>query len=156
MEKFKQIVLVINGPNLNKLGSREPDVYGTSTLAEINADLSKNGERNNVHVECFQSNHEGEIIDKLHSYSDNSDLIGIIVNAGAFSHTSIAIKDALLIFKKVPIIEVHLSNIYGREKERHFSHISNLATAVICGLNRHGYIYALQYLIQVKNGFKEG
>ena len=155
MEKFKEIVLVINGPNQNKLGTREPDVYGTSTLAEINAELASKAERNKVHVECFQSNHEGEIIDKIHSYSDNSVLIGVIINAGAFSHTSIAIKDALLIFKEVPIIEVHLSNIFKREKERHFSYISNIATAVICGLNFYGYIYALQYLIQIKNGFKE-
>ena len=153
--KFQQTVLVLNGPNLNKLGTREPDVYGNSTLAEINAELASMGEKNKVHVECFQSNHEGEIIDKIHSYSDNADLIGVIINAGAFTHTSIAIKDAMFIFKEVPIIEVHLSNIYKREKERHFSYISNLATAVICGLNFHGYIYALQYLIQVENGFKE-
>ena len=102
--KFQQTVLVVNGPNLNKLGTREPDVYGSSTLAEINAELASIGEKNKFHVECFQSNHEGEIIDKIHSYSDNADLIGVIINAGAFTHTSIAIKDALLIFKEVPII----------------------------------------------------
>lgn len=134
-------ILVINGPNLNLLGQRETDIYGTRTLEDINQALQESGQAMQAAVECFQSNHEGAIIDKIHSARHDAD--AIIINAGAFSHYSIAIVDALRSFAG-PVIEVHLSNIYQREAYRHVSLISEVARGGIFGLGDLGYQLALQ------------
>jgi 3-dehydroquinate dehydratase-2 len=136
-------VLVIHGPNLNMLGTREPDIYGHQTLEEINAALKGHAEQLGLHIETFQSNHEGDIVDKIqqahHSFH------GIIINPAAYTHTSIAIRDAISLLN-IPVVEVHLSNIYKRESFRRTSMISNVATAQISGLGSHGYLLALEGL----------
>ena len=140
MPKNKKI-LVIHGPNLNMLGTREPDVYGKMTLAEIDAKLKQTGDEIGLDVETFQSNHEGAIIDKIQETIEGFD--GLIINPGAYTHTSIAIRDALLMLD-IPIIEVHLSNVYKREAFRHKSMLSDIATAKIVGLGANGYFLALK------------
>ena len=143
MNKLSKI-LVINGPNLNLLGDREKNIYGTFTLKEIEKKLVKIGNESNYKVACFQSNIEGEIIDCIQrAYKQ---YLGIIINAGGYTHTSIAIMDALKIFKG-PIIEVHMSNIYGREKFRNHSYVSYVASGSICGLGEIGYEVALNSII---------
>lgn len=148
MEKTKNqpIVLIINGPNLNMLGKREKDIYGTSTLDEINADLKKMGEISGLLVETFQSNHEGAIVDKIQQAIDRYS--GLIINPAAFTHTSIAIRDALLLLD-LPIIEVHISNIYKREPFRHTSMISDVSTSIIAGFGAYGYTMALQAIARM-------
>lgn len=139
-------VLVIHGPNLNLLGQREISIYGSQTLEEINQILKETGSRCHTEVECFQSNHEGEIVDRIHTARSRYD--ALIINAGAFSHYSIAILDALRAFEG-PIIEVHLSNIYQRESYRHHSLISEAAQGGIFGLGALGYQLALQAVISL-------
>ncbi len=134
-------VLVLNGPNLNLLGRREPDLYGHATLADLEADCARAGDELGLAVTCRQSNHEGELIDWIHDARETA--AAILVNAGAYSHTSQAIPDALRAFPGI-IIELHLSNIYAREAFRHHSHISAVADAVICGLGGRGYRLALR------------
>tara|TARA_Y100000589_G_scaffold331376_1_gene384635 strand:+ start:201 stop:611 length:411 start_codon:yes stop_codon:yes gene_type:complete len=134
------------------LGRREPSIYGSTTLDEINKSLENLANQNNIRVDCFQSNHEGEIIDKIHSVSGERDLKGIIINAGGYTHTSIAIRDALLIHDNVPIVEVHLSNIFKRETVRHSSFIASIADSIISGCGYHGYIYGFQFLLRKING----
>jgi len=148
MEKTKNqpIVLIINGPNLNMLGKRETDIYGTSTLDEINADLKKMGEKSGLLVETFQSNHEGAIVDKIQQAIDRYS--GLIINPAAFTHTSIAIRDALLLLD-IPIIEVHISNIYKREPFRHTSMISDVSTSIIAGFGAYSYTMALQAIARM-------
>jgi len=143
MEKSKDRprILVIHGPNLNMLGKRETDIYGKSTIDEINADLIKTGENAGLLVETFQSNHEGAIVEKIQQAVENHS--GLIINPAAFTHTSIAIRDALLLLD-IPVIEVHISNIYKREPFRHTSMISDVATAIISGFGKHGYTMALK------------
>ena len=148
-------VLLINGPNLNLLGHRNPTKYGTTTLDEIEESLKANAAKNNLRIECFQSNHEGELIDYLHknfleAHSEKKKLGGIIINPGAWTHTSIALRDALEIYeeKNIPIYEVHLSQIHKREEFRHHSYISGIATGVICGLGDLGYEAALNVIIK--------
>ena len=136
-------VLVINGPNLNQLGLREPGIYGHETLADLEALCIGAGEGLGLTVECFQASGEGEIVDKIHAARGVHD--GIIINAGAYTHTSIALLDALLSVA-LPTVEVHLSNIHQRESFRHHSYISKAATGVIIGLGSHGYVLALQAL----------
>ena len=136
-------VLVINGPNLNQLGLREPGIYGHETLADLEALCIGAGESLGLSVECFQASGEGEIVDKIHAARGVHD--GIIINAGAYTHTSIALLDALLSVA-LPTVEVHLSNIHQRESFRHHSYISKAATGVIIGLGSHGYVLALQAL----------
>ena len=136
-------ILVIHGPNLNMLGKREKDIYGTSTLDEINAELVATGEKLGLSVETFQSNHEGAIVEKIHDAFRKCQ--GIIINPAAYTHTSIAIRDALCILD-IPIIEVHLSNIYKREPFRRKSMTSDVATAQIAGLGKWSYLFALQAL----------
>jgi len=139
-------ILVLHGPNLNLLGTREPTVYGTLTLAEINARLQKLAGESRVKLEAFQSNAEGELIDKIHETA--KDKTGfIIINPGGLTHTSVALRDAL-VGVAVPFIEVHLSNIYARESFRHHSYISGVAVGVISGLGARGYEYALLEAIQ--------
>ena len=133
-------ILLINGPNLNLLGTREPEIYGNKTLSDIEQELTITAESKGILLECFQSNHEGEIVDKIQDARKNFN--GIIINAAAFTHTSVAIRDALEIFKK-PIIELHISNIYRRENFRHKSLISDVVTGGIYGLGPEGYILAI-------------
>ncbi|NBU12597.1 MAG: type II 3-dehydroquinate dehydratase [Betaproteobacteria bacterium] len=135
-------VLVLHGPNLNLLGTREPDVYGVATLADINADLVRLGSELGVHVDCFQSNHEGELVDRVQqARADGS--VGIVINPAAFTHTSVALRDALS-GVAIPFIEVHLSNVFSREAFRQHSYFSDIALGVICGLGPQGYALALR------------
>lgn len=134
-------ILILNGPNLNLLGSREPEVYGKETLADIQSLCEREGKTHGLDIDFRQSNHEGELVDWIHEAGRDFD--GIIINAGAYSHTSVAILDALLALR-IPVIEVHLSNIYRREEFRHHSFVSAAAKGVICGLGSQGYALALQ------------
>ncbi|MDB5505618.1 MAG: aroQ [Devosia sp.] len=136
-------VLVLNGPNLNMLGLREPQIYGTDTLAHIEALVAEEAERLGLAVECRQSNHEGQLIDWIQQA--HGEHHGIIINPGAYSHTSLAIHDALKAVG-LPVLEVHLSNIFKREAFRHHSYVSLVAVGVICGLGATGYRLALQAL----------
>ena len=145
-EKKKLKVLVIHGPNLNMLGKREPEIYGKTTLDEINSDLENLGTELGIFVETFQSNHEGAIIEKIQKAAATQK--GIIINPAAYTHTSIAIRDAVLALD-IPIIEIHISNIYKREPFRHKSLISDVVTAQITGLGIKGYSMALKALAEM-------
>ena len=134
-------ILVINGPNLNLLGSREPEVYGHTTLDDIHQMLGVEAERLAHELQHYQSNAEHEIIDRIHQARDQG-VSYIIINPGAFTHTSIALRDALL-GVDIPFIEVHLSNVFARESFRQHSYLSDKAIGVISGLGAQGYIYAL-------------
>ncbi|MDI6716043.1 MAG: type II 3-dehydroquinate dehydratase [Actinomycetota bacterium] len=134
-------VLVIHGPNLNMLGKREVEVYGMTTLDEINESIKEEVKRYELEVEIFQSNHEGEIVDKIQSALGRFDCI--IINPGALTHYSIAIRDALAAVK-IPAIEVHLSNIHAREEFRHKSVIAPVAIGQIVGFGRHSYLLAIK------------
>jgi len=136
-------VLIIHGPNLNMLGKREPEIYGKTTLDEINSMLEEHGKRLGIAVETFQSNHEGAIVDKIQEAATAQK--GIIINPAAYTHSSIAIRDALLLLD-IPVIEIHISNIYKREPFRHKSLISDVATAQIVGFGVKGYSMALEAL----------
>lgn len=138
-----QALHIINGPNLNLLGTREPDIYGTTTLADIEAMCEKRAAVHGMSADCFQSNDEGELVNIIQAARQNA--AGLIINAGAYSHTSVAILDALQAFE-APIIEVHLSNIFAREEFRHHSYISGIAAGVICGLGSQGYEMAIDAL----------
>lgn len=138
-------VLVINGPNLNTLGTREPQIYGTTTLAEIEADLVTKGEAAGLEVGTFQSNHEGEIIDRLHAASSDGTRF-IIINPGAFTHTSVAIRDAFAAVA-IEFCEVHISNVHAREEFRKHSYLSDLAVGVLTGFGTFGYTMALDFAI---------
>lgn len=139
-------ILVIHGPNLNMLGTREPQYYGSQTLADIDQRLQALARADQVRLETFQSNAEAEIIEKIHALSVNR-VDYIIINPAAFTHTSIAIRDAISAVN-VPFIEVHLSNVHARESFRHHSYFSDIATAVICGLGAEGYFAAYRYIQQ--------
>lgn len=138
-------VLVLNGPNLNLLGQREPEVYGKQTLNNIIDALSLEAESMDINLTHLQSNREYELIEKIHASFNNIDFI--IINPAAFTHSSIAIRDALL-GVNIPFIEVHLSNVHAREKFRHHSYLSDIALGVICGLGAKGYSLALQSISQ--------
>lgn len=135
-------LLLINGPNLNLLGTREPEVYGRTTLAEIEAELSSRATELGHRLHCFQSNHEGELVDRIQQARTDG-VAFIIINAGGFTHTSVALRDALA-GVGIPFIEVHLSNVHAREAFRHHSHLSAIARGVIVGLGPIGYRLALQ------------
>jgi len=137
-------ILVLNGPNLNLLGTREPHIYGTTTLADIERDLEAAAAELGVTVECVQSNHEGVLIDRIQAAHGDAD--GIIINAGAYSHTSLAIRDALSAVA-IPYAELHLSNIFAREPERRHSTLAAGARAVLCGFGAPGYALALRGLV---------
>jgi 3-dehydroquinate dehydratase-2 len=134
-------VFVLNGPNLNLLGQREPEIYGSTTLADIEVQVKARAKTLGLTTICRQSNHEGELVDWIHEAREMAS--GVILNAGAYSHTSIAIHDALATLD-IPVIEVHISNVYKRESFRHHSTISSVATGVICGLGTIGYELALE------------
>jgi 3-dehydroquinate dehydratase-2 len=139
------LILVIQGPNLNLLGTREPKVYGKTTLEDIHTKLGTIAQSHSVDISTFQSNHEGELIDRIQKAKhDGVDFI--IINPGAFTHTSVALRDALA-GVAIPFTEVHLSNIYQREEFRKHSYLSDIATGVICGLGAIGYELALQAAI---------
>lgn len=138
-------VLVLHGPNLNLLGTREPEHYGSQTLAEIDAALREQGDAVGVPVACFQSNAEHELVQRIHAARDEN--VGfIIINPAAFTHTSVALRDALAGIA-IPFIEVHLSNVHAREAFRHRSYFSDLAVGVISGLGAMGYLFALGYAL---------
>ena len=139
-------ILVLHGPNLNLLGTREPEVYGQETLIYISDQLKTQAAAENHHLESFQSNAEHELVEKIHLAKSN-DTDFIIINPAAFTHTSIAIRDALSAVG-LPFIEVHLSNVHRRESFRHHSYLSDIAVGVICGLGAQGYELALQAAIK--------
>ncbi len=137
-------ILLINGPNLNLLGTREPEIYGKKTLSDIERELKKSAERRKILLECFQSNHEGEIVEKIHDSVKN--IQGILINAGAFTHTSISIRDAL-IGSKIPFVELHISNIFSREEFRKESFLTDKAIGIISGFGIASYNLALDGII---------
>ncbi len=139
-------VLVIHGPNLNLLGIREPEIYGKATLDQINEELKEMGQKNGLTVETFQSSHEGEIVDKIQSAIKGYS--ALIINPAAYTHTSIAIRDAVVILD-IPVVEIHLSNIYKRELFRHKSMLADVVTGQIMGFGKYGYMLALQAIVNL-------
>lgn len=138
-------ILVLHGPNLNLLGLREPEHYGSTTLDSINRHLHERAKSAGVALETFQSNSEAELVDKVQSIAGNK-VDFIIINPAAFTHTSVALRDALAAVR-IPFIEVHLSNVHARETFRHHSYFSDIAVGVICGLGAQGYELALDFVI---------
>ncbi|QWT46677.1 type II 3-dehydroquinate dehydratase [Azospira inquinata] len=138
-------ILVLHGPNLNLLGTREPEIYGHTTLADINRRLACRAKEAGIVLESFQSNHEGALIECIHAARDQS-VNAIIFNPAAYTHTSVAIRDALA-GVDIPFVEVHLSNVFAREPFRHHSYFSDLAIGVISGLGDEGYALALEFLL---------
>ena len=137
-------IIVLNGPNLNRLGKRQPDVYGSTTLADVEKIVSSRAAERGAEVECFQSNHEGELIEKVHAAADAGH--PVIINPGGFTHTSVALRDALVELKDHHgFIEVHISNVHAREPFRAHSYLSPIAEGVIAGLGVDGYRLALEY-----------
>ena len=146
-------VLMINGPNLNMLGIREKSIYGSMSLKDIETSVKKKAEDLGIEVTCFQSNHEGELIDKIHAAMEKS-INGIIINPGAYTHTSVALRDALLTVK-IPFIEVHISNVASREAFRQINLFSDIAAGTITGLGPLGYelaVVAIRELYGKKTG----
>ncbi|HYD65947.1 type II 3-dehydroquinate dehydratase [Azospirillum sp.] len=139
-------VLVLNGPNLNMLGVREPHIYGSLTLDDLESSCQERAEQLGLSIDFRQSNHEGELVSWIQQARTEHD--GIVINAGAYTHTSVAIMDALIL-SELPVIEVHLSNIFKREAFRHHSYISPVAKGMICGFGPHGYLLALEALAQI-------
>jgi 3-dehydroquinate dehydratase-2 len=146
---MSRLVCVLNGPNLNLLGKREPQIYGHETLADVEADCRKLAEELRLEIRFHQSNREYEIIDWIHEARETAG--GIVINPGAFTHTSIAILDALNTFEP-PIIEVHISNVHKRETFRHHSYVSTVASGVIAGFGTQGYELALRRLARLIDG----
>lgn len=134
-------ILVLHGPNLNMLGLREPEIYGTTTLADVNARIAALAQELGVEVETFQSNHEGQLVDKIQAA--RGQYAALIINAGAYTHTSVALLDAILSVE-IPTIEVHLSNLYKRESFRHHSYIARAAVGQICGFGLDSYLLGLR------------
>ncbi|MCV6587063.1 MAG: type II 3-dehydroquinate dehydratase [Marinibacterium sp.] len=141
--------LILNGPNLNLLGTRQPEVYGSVTLDDIEALCQAHGTRIGAQVSFQQSNHEGVLIDAIHAA--RTDFDGIILNAGAYTHTSVALMDAIASIDR-PVIELHLSNVHAREPFRHVSYISKVAQGVICGFGAKGYVLAMDALAGILDG----
>ena len=136
-------ILVLNGPNLNLLGTREPEKYGTATLVDVEQLAKDAGAAHGVDVECFQSNHEGALVDAIHAARGKA--VGIVINAGAYTHTSVAIRDAISAVQ-LPAVEVHITNVHAREAFRHHSYLSDVSKAVIAGAGILGYRFAVEYL----------
>ena len=142
-------IIILNGPNLNLLGEREKEKYGNITLKDIDNSCKEFAKKNNIDLSLFQSNIEGELVEEIQKSRKEQN--GLIINAGAYTHTSVAIHDALKVLK-IPIVELHITNIYNREEFRHKSLISKLATGILCGFGTDGYIMALQ---AIKNYLKK-
>ncbi len=139
-------IIILNGPNLNLLGEREKDQYGNVTLKEIENNCKDYANLNNINLSFFQSNLEGELVNQIQKSRNDQD--GLIINAGGYTHTSVAIHDALKLLK-IPIIELHISNVYNREEFRHKSLISKVANGVICGFGANGYLMSLQAINKI-------
>lgn len=139
-------ILVLHGPNLNLLGTREPEIYGNTTLADIDSSLQSMAIEAGAEFESLQSNHEGVLVDRIQQAARDGTTF-IVINAGAYTHTSVAIRDALAGIK-LPVIEVHLSNVYRRESFRHHSYLSDIAVGVIAGLGAESYRAAVRYVLQ--------
>jgi 3-dehydroquinate dehydratase II len=147
-------VYVLNGPNLNLLGTREPETYGRATLADVEKLCRAAAERHQFKLDFRQSNHEGEIVDAIHAAGADQ-AAGIIINAGAYTHTSVAIRDAVAAVD-VPVVEVHISNIFARESFRHHSHIAPVAKASLCGFGVDGYALAIEGLAALIKSRRKG
>ncbi len=139
-------VFVLNGPNLNLLGLREPGVYGSATLADIETSVRKAGDALGLGIEFRQTNHEGVLVDWIHEARERA--LGIVINPGAYTHTSVALHDAIKAVG-LPVIEVHISNIFAREAFRHHSYVSPVAAGVLCGFGPHGYVLGLEALARI-------
>lgn len=139
-------ILLVNGPNLNMLGTREPEVYGSTTLADIEQATVAQAHAAGAKLSCFQSNHEGALIDRIQAAKAEG-VDAIVINPGGFTHTSIALRDALAAVA-IPFVEVHISNIHQREAFRHHSYLSGIAVGVICGLGTEGYRAALEFALK--------
>lgn len=142
-------IMVLNGPNLNLLGTREPATYGHETLADVEAMCQATAQSLGHQVECHQSNHEGALVDLIHEAGrriKSGEVLGVVFNPGAYTHTSIALHDAI-IGAEVPVIEVHISNVHARESFRHHSYISPVATGIVVGMGVQGYVLAVQGLV---------
>ena len=137
-------ILLINGPNLNLLGTREPEIYGKKTLSQIESDLSETAKNKRINLDCFQSNHEGEIVDKIQESVQIYQ--GILINAGGFTHTSVSIRDAL-VGSKIPFVELHISNIFKREEFRKESFLTDKAIGIISGFGIMSYSLALDGIV---------
>jgi 3-dehydroquinate dehydratase-2 len=146
MEKSKMKILVLHGPNLNLLGTREPEVYGSMSLDDINNKVIELGKELGAEIKCLQSNHEGALIDALHDARTWAN--GVVFNPGAYTHTSIALRDAISAIV-IPVVEVHLSNVYAREEFRHVSMISAVCKGKISGFGWRSYLLGLQALVDV-------
>jgi 3-dehydroquinate dehydratase II len=147
-------VIVLNGPNLNLLGLREPTVYGQATLADVEVLCRATGARLGVEVECLQSNHEGALIDALQAAGHgvrNGDVLGVVFNPGAYTHTSVALHDTIK-GADVPVIEIHISNVHAREAFRHHSHVSPVAAGIVVGFGVDGYVLAIEGLVRKFGG----
>ena len=143
-------ILVLNGPNLNLLGIREPEQYGSTTLADVEALCIEEGKRQGIDVSCLQSNHEGELVEAIHAAREgvlDGSCLGVVFNAGAYTHTSIALHDAIK-GAEVPVIEVHISNVHARESFRHHSYLSPAAAGIIVGLGVDGYLLGINALVR--------
>lgn len=139
-------LLLLNGPNLNLLGRREPEVYGVSTLADIEHSAKKQAAVAGATLECFQTNHEGALIDRIH-LAKSEGIDAIVINPGAFTHTSVALRDALA-GVAIPFVEIHISNVHRRETFRHHSFLSDIAVGIICGLGVDGYRVAIDFSLK--------
>ena len=135
-------IMVLNGPNLNLLGRRQPEIYGTDTLADVERLCAETAARHGADVDCRQSNHEGQLIDWLHEARENHS--GIVINPGGYSHTSVALADALAACDGLPMMEIHISNIHRREPFRHHSYVSAVADGVVAGCGIQGYAFAVE------------
>ncbi|MCQ9332674.1 type II 3-dehydroquinate dehydratase [Corynebacterium phoceense] len=142
-------IVVLNGPNLNRLGKRQPEIYGSTTLADVEAMVADRAAQLGLEVEFSQSNHEGALIDRVHAAADAK--AGVIINPGGFTHTSVALRDALAeVADGAGFVEVHISNVHVREEFRHHSYLSPIARGVIAGLGTFGYLAALEYFAQAQ------
>ncbi|MFC4348297.1 type II 3-dehydroquinate dehydratase [Kordiimonas lipolytica] len=148
-EAQQKNIMVINGPNLNLLGTREPETYGSLTLPEIGTMIKDHAKNHGLNVDFRQSNHEGTLVDWIQEAGDSAD--GIILNAAAYTHTSVAIRDAIAAIN-TPVIEVHLSNVFAREEFRHHSFVSDQAAGVICGFGATGYVLAIDAFASMLRG----